>query len=109
MAHVLVHATAAVELILSASTAGVVSRDQKTPRTGSRPVRATASPLSRPMPWRLGPASLRRRPGCMLGAALGHIRSMVRDRNFAPGNAGYIFWYDIIAPLLLIGLYIATR
>jgi hypothetical protein len=45
----------------------------------------------------------------MLGAALGHIRSMVRDRNFAPGNAGYIFWYDIIAPLLLIGLYIATR
>ena len=45
----------------------------------------------------------------MLGAALGHIRSMVRDRNFAPGNAGYIFWYDIIAPLLLIVLYIATR
>ena len=45
----------------------------------------------------------------MLGAALGHIRSMVRDRNFAAGNAGYIFWYDIIAPLLLIVLYIATR
>jgi hypothetical protein len=44
----------------------------------------------------------------MLGAAAGHVRSTVRDRNMAPGNAGYIFWYDIIAPLLLVGLYIAT-
>jgi Family of unknown function (DUF6790) len=34
----------------------------------------------------------------MLGAALGHVRSMIRERNFAPGNAGYIFWYDIFAP-----------
>ena len=33
---------------------------------------------------------------------------MVRDRNFAAGNAGYIFWYDILAPLLLIVLYVAT-
>jgi hypothetical protein len=45
----------------------------------------------------------------MLGCAVGHIRSMVRDRNFSPGNAGYIFWYDVLVPLLLIGLYIATR
>ena len=44
----------------------------------------------------------------MLGAALGHVRSMIRDRNFAPGNAGYIFWYDILAPALLITLYVAT-
>ena len=44
----------------------------------------------------------------MLGAAAGHVRSMVRDHNFAAGNAGYIFWYDILAPLLLIVLYIAT-
>ena len=45
----------------------------------------------------------------MLGAAAGHVRSIVRDRNFAPGNAGYIFWYDIVAPALLIALYLATR
>lgn len=45
----------------------------------------------------------------MLGAAAGHVRSMVRDKNFAPGNAGYIFWFDILAPALLITLYILTR
>jgi len=41
----------------------------------------------------------------MLGAAVGHIRSMIRDRNFAPGNAGYMFWYDIVVPVGLIVLY----
>ena len=45
----------------------------------------------------------------MLGAAVGHVRSMVAEHNFAPGNAGYIFWYDIGAPILLIVLYIPTR
>jgi hypothetical protein len=45
----------------------------------------------------------------MLGAAVGHVRSMVAERNFAPGNAGYIFWYDIAAPILLIVLYLLTR
>jgi hypothetical protein len=44
----------------------------------------------------------------MLGAAVGHIRSMLAEHNFAPGNAGYIFWYDLLAPILLILLYIAT-
>ena len=34
---------------------------------------------------------------------------MVAEHNFAPGNAGYIFWYDIGAPILLIVLYILTR
>jgi hypothetical protein len=45
----------------------------------------------------------------MLGAAVGHVRSMVAEHNFAPGNAGYIFWHDIAAPILLIVLYILTR
>ena len=45
----------------------------------------------------------------MLGAAVGHVRSMVAERNFAPGNAGYIFWYDIAVPVLLIALYVLTR
>jgi hypothetical protein len=45
----------------------------------------------------------------MVGAAVGHVRSMAAERNFAPGNAGYIFWYDIAAPALLIVLYVLTR
>jgi hypothetical protein len=44
----------------------------------------------------------------MLGAAVGHVRSMIRDHNLAPGNTGYVFWFDILAPVLLIVLYIAT-
>jgi hypothetical protein len=41
----------------------------------------------------------------MLGAVAGHVRSMIQERNFAPGNAGYIFWYDVLVPLMLIALY----
>jgi hypothetical protein len=45
----------------------------------------------------------------MLGAAAGHVRSMLQEHNFAPGNAGYYFWYDIVVPLSLIALYVVTR
>ena len=45
----------------------------------------------------------------MLGAAIGHVRSMIAEHNFAPGNAGYIFWYDILAPAFLVVMYVATR
>ena len=34
-----------------------------------------------------------------LGAALGHIEQMVTAHNFAPGNAGVIFYMDIFIPL----------
>jgi len=34
------------------------------------------------------------------GAAIGHIYQMVEHGNFAPGNAGVIFWTDIFLPLL---------
>ncbi len=34
------------------------------------------------------------------GAAAGHVLSMIEHHNFAPGNAGTIFWMDIISPLL---------
>ena len=44
----------------------------------------------------------------MLGAAVGHIRSMLAEHNCAPGNTGYISWYDLLAPAPLITLYIAT-
>jgi len=29
---------------------------------------------------------------------------MVKHKNFAPGNAGYIFWWDILYPAFLIVL-----
>jgi uncharacterized protein DUF6790 len=34
-----------------------------------------------------------------LGAAVGHIHQMITAHNFAPGNAGVIFWMDILLPL----------
>jgi hypothetical protein len=35
-----------------------------------------------------------------LGAAVGHIRQMMSAHNFAPGNAGPIFYTDILIPLV---------
>jgi hypothetical protein len=35
----------------------------------------------------------------MLGAAVGHVYQMVTAHNFAPGNAGIIFYMDIFIPL----------
>lgn len=35
-----------------------------------------------------------------LGAAAGHVHQMVTAHNFAPGNAGIIFYMDIIVPLV---------
>lgn len=35
-----------------------------------------------------------------LGAAVGHIQQMVTAHNFAPGNAGLIFWTDIFVPVI---------
>ncbi|MCT8970486.1 DUF6790 family protein [Microbaculum marinisediminis] len=39
-----------------------------------------------------------------LGAAVGHVRQMVEAHNFAPGNAGIIFWTDILIPLFGLAL-----
>ena len=36
----------------------------------------------------------------LLGAAAGHTYQMVTEHNFAPGNAGIIFYMDIIIPLV---------
>jgi hypothetical protein len=35
-----------------------------------------------------------------LGAAVGHVRQMVTVGNFAPGNAGVIFYSDILIPVI---------
>ncbi len=40
-------------------------------------------------------------PACFLWGAAGvHVRSMITEQNFAPGNAGIIFWSDIIVPVI---------
>jgi hypothetical protein len=39
-----------------------------------------------------------------LGAAAGHVYQMVTTHNFAPGNAGVIFYMDIIIPLFGLSL-----
>jgi hypothetical protein len=40
---------------------------------------------------------------CLLwGAAYGHVVQMIKASNFAPGNAGLIFYNDLILPFILI-------
>ncbi|MEW5422102.1 DUF6790 family protein [Amorphus sp. 3PC139-8] len=34
------------------------------------------------------------------GAAAGHVYQMITAHNFAPGNAGIIFWTDILLPVI---------
>jgi hypothetical protein len=44
----------------------------------------------------------------LVGAAVGHVRDMVVAKNHAVNNAGFIFYWDLILPALLIALYVAT-
>jgi hypothetical protein len=44
-----------------------------------------------------------------LGAAVGHLYQMVSAHNFAPGNAGIIFWTDIFIPLFGFALLRLSR
>ena len=43
------------------------------------------------------------------GAAAGHVYQMVTAHNFAPGNAGIMFWCDIFLPLFGFFLLWKTR
>ncbi len=48
--------------------------------------------------------------GFLWGAAGGHIYQMIQNHNFAPGNAGIIFWTDLLIPVIsLLGLYHQRR
>ena len=38
------------------------------------------------------------------GAAGGHLYQMIKVHNFAPGNAGVIFWTDIFLPVIALYL-----
>lgn len=49
-------------------------------------------------------------PACfMWGAAAGHVYQMVAHHNFAPGNAGTMFWADIFLPIIGFVLLIGWR
>jgi hypothetical protein len=49
-------------------------------------------------------------PACfLLGAAVGHAIQMVKAHNFAPGNAGVIFYTDILIPILGFVFLALTR
>jgi hypothetical protein len=40
-------------------------------------------------------------PACFLwGSAVGHVAQMVEAHNYAPGNAGIIFYTDILIPVI---------
>jgi hypothetical protein len=43
------------------------------------------------------------------GAAVGHALDIIRAHNFAPGNAGVIFWTDILLPIVGLALWAAAR
>ena len=49
-------------------------------------------------------------PSCFLwGAAGGHIYQMVTANNFAPGNAGVVFYTDLFLPVLGLMLLYLSR
>jgi hypothetical protein len=50
-------------------------------------------------------------PACFLwGAAGGHVHQMIKAHNFAPGNAGIIFYSDILIPVVgLLFLWMQGR
>jgi Family of unknown function (DUF6790) len=49
-------------------------------------------------------------PACFLwGAAAGHAYQMATAGNFAPGNAGVIFYSDIVLPIVGFALLAAQR
>ncbi len=45
----------------------------------------------------------------LLGAATIHVVEIVNEGNYNPGNAGVVFYMDIIGPLLLISLLAYSR
>lgn len=49
-------------------------------------------------------------PACfMLGAAAGHVHQMIVAQNFAPGNAGAVFYTDIAIPVIGLALLYLQR
>lgn len=45
----------------------------------------------------------------LLGDAVGHVRQMLSAGNFAPGNAGVVFYCDILIPVAAIVLLLLAQ
>jgi hypothetical protein len=44
-----------------------------------------------------------------LGAAVGHVQELVKQKNLSPGNAGPVLYVDVLAPLLtIVAIWLAT-
>ena len=43
----------------------------------------------------------------LLGAAYVHVNDIFAHNNLSPGNAGPVLFYDIVVPILAIGLFVA--
>ncbi|PRH80657.1 hypothetical protein C6N75_03020 [Streptomyces solincola] len=41
----------------------------------------------------------------LVGAAVGHVREILVNRNLSPGNAGAILWTDLVIPGVALLLY----
>jgi hypothetical protein len=40
------------------------------------------------------------------GCVVGHLHDMIKNKNFNPGSAGFIFWWGLLMPVAMIALYI---
>ncbi len=40
------------------------------------------------------------------GCVIGHIRDMVKNNNFSPGSAGFVFYWGMFFPIVLIVLLV---
>ena len=43
------------------------------------------------------------------GDGVGHVRQMIVAHNYEPGNAGSLFWGDVLIPMVIIVALIASR
>ncbi|MDP8214146.1 MAG: hypothetical protein RAO92_08440 [Candidatus Euphemobacter frigidus] len=41
------------------------------------------------------------------GCIVGHIRDMVRNKNFKPGSAGFVFYFGLLFPIALIVMLVS--
>ena len=40
------------------------------------------------------------------GCVIGHLRDMIKNKNFNPGSSGFVFWWGLLMPIALIILYV---
>ena len=43
------------------------------------------------------------------GCVAGHVRDIIQNRNFAPGSAGFVFYWGLLPPMALIALLSVSK